>query len=949
MSNIELLSKTININELLNMIEQSYAFLCLDDQTKYTLDEKAAKKSLEYPNINLAKARLIFNDIYNKYIKKQLEKDCNYIILDNYFEANKNNNFLTNLNNLFRMIFGIFDIDMALYVLNNEENENYVREIYEKNKEIIIQQGIEIISRNDILITLIEAYCNKNNIDLTNQDYFNIESLVKEESRRKKSKNDNDIYNEDAFVQYCKQIPNKILTYEEEVDLAYKIKNGDKQAEEKFVKHNLKLVIPIAKKYVGPRTPLLDLIQEGNFGLTKAVKKFNPDKHCKFSTYAIWWIRQSILSYLYNTKEEIRIPLNKQAEINKLRRCVERMRLKSGEYLDFEEIAKEMGISIKKVKELLEVNFEVISYDAPVSGTEHTLLQEILIIPDEVSIEDEGVKSILRSQLKDIMSKYLDSREYQVINYRFGLENNNPMSLEEVGKIFNITRERVRQIEAKALRKLREPFSDRDLSTEFNSNNHNLEISTSIKKLEEKQQITLEDKEILELLKLITEDEKAILKDGLGDNTYSILLRKFGKEYQSITHLSLKEEKKCKNEIYPYLRNLLLKYRGYYYYKQLFRDKDETSMIEAFYSLTLSEQKILIDCYGPYLTNCLDNRVSKEKVSLLIKVSSKLKRHISSNNLRNSLNIFNENYNLYNLSQNFNILLGEVYKDESYKNFDFLAYRVFSKLEESLKCILKVILNDEEYEVINLFYGLDNNIYLKKTNIAKKLKKSEKKINDIYNKAILKLRMSPHLNNIFKNLNKNTRDLPSIQQSNSSVNIKAGNVNFYSFFTVEECKYLDFAIRKLTADEQLNIYEVFKDGLETEILFSSLSDDEQKCLNNIIVKLKTIIMNSNDINLRKVFNICRYLYNNLIFEIICHELDYEERDLLGKVIICVEQGIEPIDHISKKYNINKRELVNNLKCILEKILKRLDFLKQQNNLVRKLIKDNNIRVGNEYE
>lgn len=945
-SSIESLSKIINIDKLLNMIEQSYAFLRLDNNTQKQLNEQAANKCLNQSNINISKAKFFFMEEYNKHIRNLLINEANYILIEKYLNANSNNNFVSSLSEFFQLISGTFDIDMALYLLNDKSYYNYIKEIFEKNQKIIFEQGIEIISKNEILITLIEAYCNKNNIDLNDIESINIESLVDTGKRKKKSSN-GDNYDENALMQYYKMLPDRLLTREEEFELAQKIRQGDKKAKDLFITYNLKLVIPIAKRYTNDKIPVLDLIQEGNIGLTKAAEKFNPEKHCKFSTYATWWIKESIIRYIYSTKDDIRIPVYKKVEINRLNRCIEQLEIKLGRYPSLEEIASEMKITVEKVNDLLEASYDVISYDAPI-GSNETTLQEILEIPNELSIEDEIRSNFVNSGLIKIMKEELSQREYTIVCYRYGFENHTPMSLQVVGKMVGLSHERVRQIERVALRKLRKALKTIGLEDDKEPDEFDdiLIVNTD----NNKYTASKKEQEILNLLRGISSNEENLLEEKLEKKLYTILIRKFGKEYQGVTKLSSNDEKICKYKLYSFLEKLLRDYKGYFYYEQIFDSNNKALMLKAFYSLTLIQQKILLQAYGDILEDHVSDNISKDKAKALKKIVDKLKTYTTKDlmDLNECLEMFNNNYNLYNLSNCYNELFRVIYEGHDYIDFNDTNYSVYEKLEEALISIIKVILNKQEFEVISLLYGLEKNTKLSIENISKLLNKSENNINEIHNSAILKLRISPHLRKIFTKLNKNTiKNIDTIESNEITKNNDI--VNLYSFFNEEEVKYLEFAVRKLTADELLFIHDIFKEGLNTEVLFSSLSAEDQNYLNNLVVKLKSIINNNKDINYRKVFSLCCHIYDNYIFETVCINLTDEERNLIGLVINCVKQNVNPIDYLLNNYNYNKRELLQTLKNILEKILTQLSNLKNQNNLVRKLMKENNIKAGSKNE
>ena len=268
---------------------------------------------------------------------------------------------------------------------------------------------------------------------------------------------------EDPVRMYLKEIGKvPLLTAEEEIDLARRMEEGDEEARKRLAEANLRLVVSIAKRYVGRGMLFLDLIQEGNLGLIKAVEKFDYRKGYKFSTYATWWIRQAITRAIADQARTIRIPVHMVETINKLIRVSRQLLQELGREPTPEEIAEEMNMSVERVREILKISQEPVSLETPIGEEEDSHLGDF-IQDDNVPVPaDAAAFTMLKEQLEEVLGT-LTEREQKVLRLRFGLDDGRARTLEEVGKEFNVTRERIRQIEAKALRKLRHPSRSRKL------------------------------------------------------------------------------------------------------------------------------------------------------------------------------------------------------------------------------------------------------------------------------------------------------------------------------------------------------------------------------------------------------------------------------------------------------------------------------------------------------
>ena len=268
---------------------------------------------------------------------------------------------------------------------------------------------------------------------------------------------------DDPVRMYLKEIGKvPLLSSEEEIDLALRIENGDQVAKKKLAEANLRLVVSIAKRYIGRGMHFLDLIQEGNLGLIKAVDKFDPSKGYKFSTYATWWIRQAITRAIADQARTIRIPVHMVETINRLMRNSRHLLQTLGREPTPEEIAQEMEIPVEKVRDILKISQDPISLETPVGEEDDSSVGNFIPDDDAPSPSDQAADVLLKEQIEEVMET-LTPREARVLRLRFGLEDGRTRTLEEVGREFMVTRERIRQIEAKALRKLRHPSRSKKL------------------------------------------------------------------------------------------------------------------------------------------------------------------------------------------------------------------------------------------------------------------------------------------------------------------------------------------------------------------------------------------------------------------------------------------------------------------------------------------------------
>ena len=268
---------------------------------------------------------------------------------------------------------------------------------------------------------------------------------------------------DDPVKVYLKEIGRvPLLTPEEEIDLATRMDQGDPYARKRLSEANLRLVVSIAKRYVGRGMQFLDLIQEGNLGLIKAVEKFDHTKGFKFSTYATWWIRQAITRAIADQARTIRIPVHMVETINKVKKVSSQLLHKNGHEPTAEEIGDELDIPVEKVREIMRISQEPVSLETPIGEEEDSHLGDFIPDDDAPAPAEAASHTLLREQLGEVLSTLTD-REEKVLRLRFGLEDGRSRTLEEVGREFSVTRERIRQIEAKALRKLRHPSRSKKL------------------------------------------------------------------------------------------------------------------------------------------------------------------------------------------------------------------------------------------------------------------------------------------------------------------------------------------------------------------------------------------------------------------------------------------------------------------------------------------------------
>ena len=538
----------------INLLYQHHLFLGLTKQEffniiKTFLEEiytanKFENNDIEYYQKNIKR----YLDIN---IKVKLEDQYNQIkILNNYI--NERLIYSNNVNNCIKEIKKIskflhkynvhINPDTCIEIINSNKNINTIlKEIVDDNKELINKLGIEYLDDDELFIELVENYCIINNIKYKNEENEYDENKIMKGL---------DSYTEDSVRMYLREIAHRILTPEETKEICIRMSQGDMHARNELVEHNLKYVVTIAKRYQGRGLEILELIQEGNLGLIRATEKYDYQKGVQFTTYATWWIRQAITRAIADKARAIRLPVHISEKINSYYKSFFELEKKLGRTPTTKEISKELNISEQDMLEIIYNSQDTISINTLVGEDEDTEIEKF--IPSQgPSLEEKYIKSNLPQVIKDILERCLEEREIHILLMRNGFLDGGPKTLEQVGQYYGVTRERIRQIENKALKKIRRSSYIRKL-IEFTDNpreamenistfrefyNNNIQSNKSLQKkngvIETEKLLQRQDEELEEKIttsKTLTPEELAKYIKSQQDKT------EVKKKEQSVSH-----------------------------------------------------------------------------------------------------------------------------------------------------------------------------------------------------------------------------------------------------------------------------------------------------------------------------------------------------------------------------------------------------------------------------
>ena len=568
-----------------DVIEEAYysfSFLKLNDTEYYNLVidiiENSKKLYKNEINYKVYLKNHIISRLKGK-VKESLIKKNAYNIISNYIDYNFDDNCklsiiirnFEKLDSFLKEYNYYLSIDNTVDLLT--QNNLFLKDInflFNKYKLNIMDGNLDDIFDNDLIKSIIEVYCMINNIEIKEKNIFE----------------DNEILNTDIVKAYLNEIGQyPLLTREEEYELATLIKEGDLKAREKFINSNLRLVVSIARRYIGRGLDFLDLIQEGNLGLINAVNKFDSNKGFKFSTHATWWIRQAITRAIADKSRNIRIPVHLYEKLSKLDKLFSNLQKKLGRDPTYEEMAKELSITAEEVERLYLIKNDAGSINALIGEDGETELENFIPASD-TTIEDEIIDSSLQSEVRKLLYECnLDDREIDIIMLRYGFNNRSPMTLEEVGKKYGITRERVRQIESRALRRLRNSRHIKKLavymqnpdesvdnigtfrkkySTEGNKykafkTNDGRSKSQSLKMGEEKKEEMKRTQSLYDLFNGYSKEQVDNMLSKLDEDERNLLKLRYGEDLENpvITQMPKKEKQRYYAWLVPKMKRML--------------------------------------------------------------------------------------------------------------------------------------------------------------------------------------------------------------------------------------------------------------------------------------------------------------------------------------------------------------------------------------------------------
>ena len=472
-------------------------------------------------------------------------------------------------------------------VSNSKVLNELISNIVETNKKLIINNGVECLTYDNTSIQLIEIYCSLNDININDVELDTSELG-------------------DLFTQYIQQVPKTILTEEEELELLRKIKNNDKNARKKLINHNLKLVVSIAKRYRGRGLEFMDLIQEGNLGLMKAIENFDFNKGHRFSTYATYCIRQKISREIRNKGRAVRLPSHQYDKFSKIIKCANALESTLGRSPTIEEISNELNISIEELSKIYENFKESTSLNTKIGDEKETEMGDILPC-DNNSLEDNIDNSFIKGEVRKlIISTKLTEKEMKILTLRFGLDGREPMTLEEIGQMFNVTRERIRQLESKAMEKIRSNKDIVNFAVYMESPDKALEKLSSSKREYRGKKIVdnnvenyktiyqlcsdFSKEEIDEAVRLLSDIDKEILSEMYSDDLITLIKFNKSKIDKVVKHIKkiITNKKEVSEKMGRKLKTLY----------EYFQDYSIEQVDAAIQKLTEEERNIIKKAYG---------------------------------------------------------------------------------------------------------------------------------------------------------------------------------------------------------------------------------------------------------------------------------------------------------------------------------------------------------------